>query len=66
MGKFLAGGGRLIGGERAADLGQHLGRADRARPPVGVGQQLGQAGTLMRVGDGATQRAPQPLDPVGS
>jgi hypothetical protein len=64
MVEFLTSGGPLTG-EWAADRRQHLGRADRARPLLGISQQLGQAGTLMGVGDGAAQRAPPPLDPVG-
>ena len=55
----------LVERERAADLGQHLGRRDRARPPLGVGDQVFKALTLVGVGDRAAQGAPQPLDPVG-
>jgi hypothetical protein len=63
--KLLADTRPLLGRERAADLGQHLGRADRARPRLGVGQQVSQGGTTVGVGDRAAQRPPQPLDPVG-
>ena len=37
MVEFLPRNRLLVGCERAADLRQHLGRRDRARPPVGVG-----------------------------
>ena len=39
MVEFLPDRGLLVGREGAADLRQHLGRGDRVRPPVGVGQQ---------------------------
>jgi hypothetical protein len=54
----------LVGGEGAADLGQHLGWGDGVRPAVGVVQQLSQGLALVGVGDTAAQGPPQPLDPV--
>jgi hypothetical protein len=55
----------LVGRERAADLAEDLGRGDRCRPAVGVGDQLRQDAPLVGVGDPAAQGAPQPLDAVG-
>jgi putative flavoprotein involved in K+ transport len=54
----------VVGGEGAADLGQHLGWGDGVRPAVGVVQQLSQGLALVGVGDTAAQGPPQPLDPV--
>ena len=65
MVEFLRGGWLLVGCERAADLGQHLGRGDGVGPPVGVGYQVGESLASVGVGDGAAQATPQPLDPVG-
>src|SRR6266540_4781869 len=50
MVEFLAENRLLVGCERAADLRQHLGRRDRACPPVGVGHQVLEALTLVGVG----------------
>ena len=49
--EFLADGGLLVGCEGAADLRQHLGWGDGARPPISVGHQLPQALALVGVGD---------------
>ena len=65
MVEFLSDRRVLVGRERAADLGQHLGWGDRVGPPVGVGDQLYEGLTLVGVGDRAAQAAPQPLDAVG-
>jgi len=43
MVEFLPDGWLLVEREGAADLRQHLGRGDRARPLVSVGHQLHQA-----------------------
>ena len=40
MVECLVEGRLLVGCERAADLGQHVGWGDRVGPPVGVGQQV--------------------------
>ena len=65
MVEFLPDSGLLVGCERAADLRQHLGRGDRARPPVGVGDQVCERLAPVGVGDRAAQGPPQPLDAVG-
>jgi hypothetical protein len=54
MVEFLFDSRPVIISKRAADLRQHLGGADRARPLLGIGQQLRQALALMGMGDGAT------------
>src|SRR6266508_4571140 len=65
MVEFLCQDRLLVGCEWAADLRQHLGWGDRVGPPVGVGQQVLEELTLVGVGDGAAQGAPQPFDAVG-
>src|SRR6266536_2821272 len=64
MVEYLLDRGLLVGCERAADLRQYLRRRDRARPPVGVGQQVFKALTLVGMVAGARKAPPQPLDPV--